>query len=136
METRFGQVTAAYTVRGVRTYRAEEFHDGLHKYALMRANDIETLRNELQTQALQWNATWKKQCETDARLQRTYEAKEARRIRVESWKAVSLERTREARVLLETLRTLLASGIEIDPTLDLGRAQGNRAVCRKYPSEA
>jgi hypothetical protein len=46
METRFGPVTVTYSPRGIATYRAEAFHDGLHKYALMRASDLNTLRNK------------------------------------------------------------------------------------------
>lgn len=135
METRFGQVTVAYSARGVPTYRAEAFHDGLHKYAVLRGGDIETLRNKLQAQALQWNATWKKQCESEARIQRTFIAKDARRIHVESQKAVSLERTTEAGALLETLRTLLTSGLEMDPSFDWDRLKETTSFPESIPTK-
>jgi len=118
MKTRFGQITVTHSARGVPTYHAEVFHDGLHKYALIRASDPDILRNKLLAQALQWDTSWQKQCETEARIQRTYQAKEAKRLHVERWKAAALEQTTDAQHLLETLRTLLTSGIELDPSLD------------------
>lgn len=121
METRFSQITVAHSSRGVSTYRAEAFHDGLHKYALIRAGDLDTLRKKLNAQALQWNTIWSKLCETEARVQRTYLAKEMRRFHIESRKAAALERTADAQQLLTTLRTLLTSGIELDPSFDWDR---------------
>lgn len=118
METRFGQVSVTSSPRGVATYRIEAFHDGLHKYAELRAGDLDTLRNKMQAQALQWNTSWNKQCETEARVQRTYLAKEMRRFHLEQRKAAALDQTTDAQQLLETLRTLLTSGIEIDPSFD------------------
>jgi restriction system protein len=133
METRFGQVTVTYSPRGAPTFRAEAFHDGLHKYALIRAGDVGTLRNKLEAQALQWNTNWKKQCETEARVQRTYLAKEMRRFHIETRKAAALERTTEAQQLLETLRTLLISGIELDPSLDWNKLKVTTPFSESIP---
>jgi len=107
METRFGQTTVTYSARGVPTYRVEAFHDGLHKYYVIRAGDQNTIRNKAQAQALLWNSAWKKMSaiEQHARL-------------VESRKETAFERTTEAQRLLKTLQETLISGIELDPTLD------------------
>lgn len=107
METRFGEVTVTHSARGVPTYRVDAFHDGLHKYAVIRAGDRNTLWNKSQAQALQWNSTWKKLSASEqyARL-------------IESRKETALERTTEAQRLLETLRNILLTGIEPDPTLE------------------
>jgi hypothetical protein len=51
METRFGQLTVTHSPRGVPTYRVEAFHDGLHKFALIRANDTDTLQNKLRARS-------------------------------------------------------------------------------------
>src|SRR6202042_2116415 len=69
-------------------------------------------------QALQWNTTWRKQCETEARIRRAYLSNEARRLHIESQKEAALEQTIDAQQLLKALRTLLTSGIELDPSLD------------------
>ena len=55
METRFGDVTVAHSARGFPSYSVEAFHDGLHKYSLIRAGDINVLHNRAQATALQWN---------------------------------------------------------------------------------
>jgi len=96
METRFGRVTVTQSPRGVPKYRTEAFHDGLHKYALLRTGDLDTLRNRLQAQALQWNTRWSRQCETEGRVQRTYLATELRRFHLEMRKAIALDQTVES----------------------------------------
>jgi restriction system protein len=118
METRFGEVTVAHSARGFPTYSVEAFHDGLHKYSLIRAGDQGVLLNRVQAIALQWNAAWNKQVESENRIKRTYETKEARRLYIEHQKGRAAERTAEAQQLLEALRNALMRGIEIDPTID------------------
>jgi restriction system protein len=118
METRFADVTVAYSARGVPMYSVEAFHDGLHKYALLRSPEKGVLLNKAQATALQWNAAWHKQTAAENRIKRTFEAKEARRLHIENQKEVALERTTEAQQQLDLLRTTLARGIESDPTLD------------------
>jgi hypothetical protein len=61
METRFGEVTVTHSARGIATYSAEAFHDGLHKHALLKAHDTSVLLNKAQALATQWNASWNKQ---------------------------------------------------------------------------
>ncbi len=78
METRFGTTTVAYSSRGLPTYSLEAFHDGLHKYLLIRASDKSVLLNKAQATALQWNTAWQKQTAAENRIKRTLETKEAR----------------------------------------------------------
>jgi restriction system protein len=136
METRFGPATVTYSPRGIPTYRAEAFHDGLHKYALMRASDLDTLRNKLEAQAQQWDARWTRQCETEAHIKRTHLANEAHRLHIEKWKVAALEQTTDAHNLLETLRTLLKSGIEIDPSLDWEKLKITTPFPEKIPRKS
>jgi restriction system protein len=107
METRFGEVTVTHSSRGVPTYRVELFHDGLHKYTVIRAGDDSTFRNKCLAQAQQWNSAWK-----------TLSAWEQHNRLIESRKEAALERTTEAEHVLDTLRNILVTGIGRDPTLD------------------
>jgi restriction system protein len=93
METRFGDVTVAHSARGFPTYSVEAFHDGLHKYSLIRAGDKNVLLNRAQAVALQWSAAWNKQVEAENRIKRTYETKEARRLHIENQKDRATERS-------------------------------------------
>jgi restriction system protein len=118
METRFSNVTVSHSARGFPTYSVEAFHDGLHKYSLIRAADQSVLLNRAQAMALQWNAAWNKQVEAENRIKRTYETKEARRLHLENQKDRAAERTGDAQQILDALRNTLTRGIETDPTID------------------
>src|SRR6185312_10046694 len=82
-------------------------HDGLHKYAVIRAGDPNILAKKVLAQVMQWNAAWEK-----------LSALEKTTRRIASRKEIALERTAEAQRLLETLRNTLTGEIELDPALD------------------
>ncbi len=118
METIWSEVTVTHSPRGVPTYSVEVGHDGLHKFTVIRSGDPGILAKKLQSLVLQWNAAWEKQWAAEVRIRKTVEAREKRRLHIESQKEVALERTTEAQQALETLENALVSGIELDPTLD------------------
>src|SRR5579871_69850 len=114
-------VTVTYSARGVATYRSEISHDGLHKFAVIRAADPDILAKKVLAQLQQWNALWERRSSAELRIQRTFEAKEKRRLHFENQKAAAAERTTEAQQILRTLEDALITGIELDPTLDWER---------------
>ncbi len=136
MDTRFGDVTVSYSARGLPTYFVEAFHDGLHKYALIRAAEKNVLLNKAQATALQWNTAWQKQAATENRIKRTFQSKEARRLPIENQKELALERTAEAQQLVESLKNTLVRGIESDPTLDWEELKLKVPFQRAAPAKA
>ncbi len=118
METRFSEVTVTFSPRGIPTYVVQVSHDGLHKYVVLRAGNADTLKFMGLAQAQRWDAEWAKQSAADLRIRRTFEKKEARQLHLERQKEIALERTTEAQQLLETLQTILAAKIDLDPALD------------------
>jgi hypothetical protein len=86
VETRFSEVTATLSARGVPTYWVRASHDGLHKHVVIRAGDTEVLQQRCLVQAENWNALWAKRSAADLKIQRTLEKKEARRLHIESQK--------------------------------------------------
>jgi restriction system protein len=121
METRWSDVKVARSARGIETYSVEVFHDGLHKYLLLRSGDPQILAKKLLAQVQQWNAAWEKQWLTECRVRRATESKEGRKLHLESQKEIALERTAEAQHLLERLKNVLITEIDEDPTLDWER---------------
>jgi restriction system protein len=124
METRFGQVTETYSARCIPTYQIEVFHDGLHKYSVLRSRDEDTLRKKATAVALQWDELWKKQSASERRLQS-----------LERQKETATERTSEAQRLMESLRGILVAGVERDAKLDWERLKVRTGFPKKAPAE-
>lgn len=135
METRFGEIRVAQNARGNPTYSVEAFHEGLHKHQLLRATDRSVLFNKARAIELLWNTAWDKQQAAKARIERTYESEEARRLHVEHQRNLAYERTAEAEQIIEALRNTLAKGIELDPTIDWEELKTSAPLSRKAPAE-
>ena len=106
-ETRFSAVSVTYSARGIPTFVAEVFHDGLHKHSVIRAGALEILKNKTVALANRWNDEWAKQLATSER-----------KGHIEKQKEIAQQRTAEARQLIEALENLLTATLEADPTLD------------------
>lgn len=106
-ETRFSAVSVTYSARGIPTFAAEVFHDGLHKHSVIRASDLEILKNKTVALANRWNVEWAKQLATSERKDH-----------IEKQREIAQERTAESQQLLETLQNLLTAKLEDDPSLD------------------
>jgi restriction system protein len=118
MQTRFGEIKIKHSARGLPTYSIELFHDGLIKHQELRASDHNVLLNKANTLALKWNADWHSQQELQARIRRTHESKEAKRLYLEHRKNQALQGTMEAEQAIATLRNTLLIGLGTDPTIN------------------
>lgn len=107
MKTRHGQMSVAYTARGIRTYCLELWHDGLKKHRLIRGESESIVDLKATLQAEEWEQRW---AVVDAR------AKE--RSQNSAGKALAAERTAEAQQEIERLSSILQATLSIDDTVD------------------
>jgi hypothetical protein len=84
--------TVSYGARGAATWECKVFHNGLNKHTVIKAGSTDLLAKKVKAQANQWNSDWQRE--------------------------IAHKRTIEAQKLLEPLRSILTSGIGLDPSLD------------------
>lgn len=131
METNF-PVTVTYSARGIPTYHCEVSHKELGKYTVIRSGNPDILSKKVLAQAMQWNAAWEKQSAAERRIRAAYRDRDGRRLHIDRQKEIALDRTTQAQQLLDMLRSILVTGIEVDPTLDWEQLK----VKRPFPAIA
>ena len=105
---RVGKATGRYTSTGrLSGYQVEISHDGLHKHRVLSDQDLDFLRNKINSQILKWNEQWERQS-----------AREQERSAKEQGRATAEEVSRQAQAALAECEELLRHTLQVDDRID------------------
>lgn len=114
MQTRLGQLSVKYSVRGLPTYHLELWHDGLKKHRLIRGESESIVKQKAALQVEEWEERWTVvEARKRDRLQKT-----AGKRQQEERKSLAAEQTTEAQQELDRLFSLLKATLTVDDTID------------------
>jgi restriction system protein len=114
------QVRQLPITRGARsvTYSVEVVHPGLYKHRLIRGSDFGVVQSKVATQVAEWDELWAKRNAIAQRVAASYQAKEAKRLHIESQKEEADDRTNDAQAVFEEIQTVLVSSLEESAEVD------------------
>ncbi|MEO1696616.1 MAG: restriction endonuclease [Planctomycetota bacterium] len=114
MNSQIGDVSIAYTARGLRRYEVEVTHTGLHKMQVVRGDNRQVVVQKASLKAKQWDESWARKVATaNQRATRKQQARDK-----EQKKALAVERTAAAVEALAELEAILAYTLDVDDAID------------------
>ena len=123
VKSKIGQLHVRYGARSSVSYSIEVSHHGLLKHRLIRGPDEEVIDSKARLQAAEWDAMWAKKAVADARLDRTYSAKE-----------LAAARTAAAQEALQALREILVSSLAESEAVDFDTLKDRSPFPKQRPA--
>jgi len=107
MKSKQGEMVVTYTKSGLKRYKLEIRHDGLHKYRDIRGDDASIVQQKARTEMAKWDKMWEQR-----------EAKEQKAAAIQNKKDLATEKTEEAQENLTALEKILSHTLEVDDKVD------------------
>lgn len=131
MTTRVGQLEVSYSVRGMPTYRAEIWHDGLKKHRVIKGSEPEVVQRKAEMQVAEWDEKWS---QAEAR-ESDRRDKEGQKRQQEANKKLAAERTMEAQRELDRLNSVLRQTLEVNDAVDWEQLKDKSDFAEPRPSK-
>lgn len=112
--TEFGELKVSFSSRGIPKYEIKLTHTGLKKVQVLRDGDRELLLQKARLRGSEWDQQWRRREEAEAKKAERERQKQEK----EERKALAETRTVEAREVLDGLRRILASTLDVDDAVD------------------